>query len=163
MSHKLTQQMSHNLESLPRSRDGLWKRRHPRQKFSTFLRSCNLAMVCCCEKMCDFSATCPRFATVSILTSSISIKCNIDIFCFWFLCCHLYTQAHSEHQEEISKFGIPDFLTIKTTNSPDNRGSTASFDSRRDAEISALQQRLEVRQCVVGKTKTRLLELIENL
>ena len=109
MSHKLTQQMSHNLESLPRSRDGLWKRRHPRQKFPTFLRSCNLAMVCCCEKMCDFSATCPRFATVSISTSSTSIKCNIDIFFFWLLCCHLYTQAHSEHQEEISKFWDPRF------------------------------------------------------
>ena len=51
----------------------------------------------------------PRFATVSISTSSTSIKCNIDIFCFWFLCCHLYTQAHSEHQEEISKFWDPRF------------------------------------------------------
>ena len=66
-------QRFHSLESLPRTREGLWKRRHPRQKVPTFLHRTTCDGMLLWENVLLLCAICPHFATVSIF----------DIFCFW--------------------------------------------------------------------------------
>lgn len=81
-------------------------------------------------------AICPHFATVSIF----------DIFCIWLLCCHHYTGSVGTSGRGFKvrdpRFSYHQNVTRSCRCSPQTIPRCPK--SRRDAEISALQQRMEV-------------------